>query len=176
MNYQLLLNCNKVHRTLSVDSTFIMPLKKIATEQTNATAKTHAATDQLLDYITMHHATAIRYHKSDMILYIHSDESYLSVSNSQSRFGGLFFCRNTPPHEDVINNVVASTKESELRVFLPNAQSGASVRLAFIVKLPQPQLRTYTQTGQSALRATQVRAALSHAYAVTYQNRITDKP
>jgi hypothetical protein len=47
-----------------------------------------------------------------------------------------------------------------------------------IVKLPQPQLRTrtYTQTGQSTLRATQARAALSHAYAVTYQNRITDKP
>jgi hypothetical protein len=46
------------------------------------------------------------------------------------------------------------------------------------VKLPQPQLRTrtYTHTGQSTLRATQVRAALSHAYAVTYQNRITDKP
>jgi hypothetical protein len=46
------------------------------------------------------------------------------------------------------------------------------------VKLPQPQLRTriYTQTGQSTLRATQVRAALSHAYAVTCQNRITDKP
>jgi hypothetical protein len=45
------------------------------------------------------------------------------------------------------------------------------------VKLPQPQVRarTYTQTGQSALRATQVRAALSHAYAVPYQNRITDK-
>jgi hypothetical protein len=46
------------------------------------------------------------------------------------------------------------------------------------VKLPQPQMRTrtYTQTGQSTLRATQVRAALSHAYDVTYQNRITDKP
>jgi hypothetical protein len=46
------------------------------------------------------------------------------------------------------------------------------------VKLPQPQLRTrtYTQTGQSTLRATQIRAALSNAYAVTYQNRITDKP
>jgi hypothetical protein len=46
------------------------------------------------------------------------------------------------------------------------------------VKLPQPQFRTrtYTQTGQSTLRATRVRAALSHAYAVTYQNRITDKP
>jgi hypothetical protein len=44
------------------------------------------------------------------------------------------------------------------------------------IKLPQPQPRTCTdtQTGQRALRATQVRAALSHAYATTYQNRITD--
>jgi hypothetical protein len=60
-------------------------------------------------------------------------------------------------------------------LFLPN-----STKRAFTdsVKLLQPQLRTrtYTQTGQSTLRATQVRAALSHAYAVTYQNRITDKP
>jgi hypothetical protein len=47
-----------------------------------------------------------------------------------------------------------------------------------LVKLPQPQLHTrkYTQTGKSTLRATQVRAALSHAYAVTYQNRIMDRP
>jgi hypothetical protein len=49
---------------------------------------------------------------------------------------------------------------------------------ATTVKLPQPQprARTYTQTCQSTLRATQVRAALSHAYAVTYQNKITDIP
>jgi hypothetical protein len=42
-------------------------------------------------------------------------------------------------------------------------------------KLPQPQprTRTDTQTGQRTLRATQVRAALSNAYATTYQNRIT---
>jgi hypothetical protein len=46
------------------------------------------------------------------------------------------------------------------------------------VKLPYPQPRTrtetYTQTGQRALRATQARAALSHAYATTYQKRIMD--
>jgi hypothetical protein len=44
------------------------------------------------------------------------------------------------------------------------------------IKLPQPQphMRTDTHTGQHALRATQVRAALSHAYATTYHNRITD--
>jgi hypothetical protein len=44
------------------------------------------------------------------------------------------------------------------------------------VKLPcpQPRTRTDTQTVQRALRATQVRAALSHVCATTYQNRITD--
>jgi hypothetical protein len=46
------------------------------------------------------------------------------------------------------------------------------------VKLPQhqPRTRTHTHTGQSTLRATQVRAAMSHAYPVAYQNRITYKP
>jgi hypothetical protein len=34
--------------------------------------------------------------------------------------------------------------------------------------------RARAQTFQRTLRATQVRAALSYAYAVTYQNRITD--
>jgi hypothetical protein len=45
--------------------------------------------------------------------------------------------------------------------------TGSPPRVA--VKLPQPQLRTltYIQTCQGTLRATQVRAALSHAYAVT---------
>jgi hypothetical protein len=44
------------------------------------------------------------------------------------------------------------------------------------IKLPQsqPRTRTDTQTGQRTLRATQVRSALSHAYATTYQNRIMD--
>jgi hypothetical protein len=47
---------------------------------------------------------------------------------------------------------------------------------SYIIKLPQPQprMRAYTHTGQRALRATQVRSALSYVYATTYQNRITD--
>jgi hypothetical protein len=65
----------------------------------------------------------------------------------------------------------------DMRQFILHQANSLNV-LRGCVKLPQPQLRTrtYTQTGQSTLRATQVRAALSHAYAVTYQNRITDKP
>jgi hypothetical protein len=66
----------------AVDPTVLMPLNDIATEQTKATEKTQAATNQLLDYLATHRDATIRYHASDMILHIHSDASYLSVSNA----------------------------------------------------------------------------------------------
>jgi hypothetical protein len=101
----------------------LMPLNDIATEQTKATEKTQATTNQLLDYCATHPDASIRYHASDMILHIHSDTSYLSVSNARGRLGGLFFCGDKSPHEDnlngsilnvasVIKNVVASAAES----------------------------------------------------------------
>jgi predicted protein tyrosine phosphatase len=74
----------------AVDSTVLMPMNDIATEQTKATEKTQAATNQLLDYLETHPDATIRYHASYMILHIHSDASYLSVSNARSRPGGLF--------------------------------------------------------------------------------------
>jgi hypothetical protein len=75
----------------AVDPTVLMPINDIATEQTKATEKTQAATNQMLDYLATHPDATIRYHTSDMILHIHSDASYLSVSNARSRLGGLFF-------------------------------------------------------------------------------------
>jgi hypothetical protein len=71
-----------------------------------------------------------------MILHIHSDASYLSVSNARSRIGGLFLCGDKPPLEDTLNgsilnvvsvikNVVASAAESEVGACFQNAQSGA---------------------------------------------------
>jgi hypothetical protein len=59
----------------SVDPTVLMPLNDIATEQTKATGKTQDATNQLLDYLATHPDATIRYHASDMILYIHSNAS-----------------------------------------------------------------------------------------------------
>jgi hypothetical protein len=91
-----------------------MPLNDIATEQTKATEKTPAATNQMLDYLATHPDAAIRYHASDMILHIHSDASYLSVSNARSRIGVLFFLGNTSPEQDTLNgsilNVAAMIK------------------------------------------------------------------
>jgi hypothetical protein len=87
----------------AVDPTVIMPLSDIATEQTKATEKTQAAANQLLDYLATHPDATIRYHKSDMILHIHSDASYFSVSHARNRLGGLFYCGNKPPQADKLN-------------------------------------------------------------------------
>jgi hypothetical protein len=120
----------------AVDPTVLMPLNDIATEQTKATEKTQAATNQLLDYLAMHPESTIRYQALDMILYIHSDASYLSVSNARSRLGGLFFCDDKSLQQDklngsilnfdsIIKNMVASADESEVKACFHNAQSGA---------------------------------------------------
>jgi hypothetical protein len=90
----------------AVEPTVLMPLNDIATEQTKATGKTQAATNQLLDYLATHPDATIRYHASDMILHIHSGDYYLSVSNAHSRLGGLFFCGDKPPQEDTLNGSI----------------------------------------------------------------------
>jgi hypothetical protein len=124
----------------AVHPTVLIPLNDIATEQTKATEKTKAATNQMLDYLATHPDATIRYQASDMILHIHSDASYLSVSNARSRLGGLFFLGNKPPEQDTLNgsilnvadvikNVVASAAESEVGACFHNAQSGAPLRV-----------------------------------------------
>jgi hypothetical protein len=75
-----------------------------------------------------------------MVLHIHSDASYLSVSNARSRLGVLFFLGNTSTEHDTLNgyilnvaavikNVVASAAESEAGACFHNAQSGAPLRV-----------------------------------------------
>jgi hypothetical protein len=114
----------------------IMPLNDISTEQTKATEKTQAAENQLLDYLATHPDATIRYHKLDMILHIHSDASYLSVSHARIRLGGLFYFGNKSQQADKLNgsilnsaalvkNVVASAAESEVGACFQNSQSGS---------------------------------------------------
>jgi hypothetical protein len=97
-------------------------LNGITTEQNKATEKTQAAAYQVLNYLATHPDATIRYHKSDMIIYVRSDAYYLSVSHARSRLGGLFYCGDKPVNADklngsivnssaVINNVVASAAE-----------------------------------------------------------------
>jgi hypothetical protein len=144
----------------AVDPTVLMPLNDIATEQTRATEKTQAATNQLVDYLVTHPYANIRYHASYIILYIHSDASYLSVSNARSHLGGLFLCGDKPPQDDtpngfilnvasVIKNIVASAAESEVGACFQNSQSGAPLRVTLTAlghTQPATPLRAYNST------------------------------
>jgi hypothetical protein len=79
-----------------VDPTVLMSLNDIVTEQTKAIENSQAAADQLLDYLAMHIDATIRYHKSDMILHIHSDASYLSVSHALIILCEFLYCGDNP--------------------------------------------------------------------------------
>jgi hypothetical protein len=136
----------------AVYPTVLMPLNDIATEQTKATKKTQAATNQMLDYLATHPDATIRYHASDMALHIHSDASYV-------RLGGLLFLRNKSPEQDTLNgsilnvaavikNVVASAAESEVGAYFHNAQSGAPLRVT-LTELGQTQPPTPLRTDSS---------------------------
>jgi hypothetical protein len=180
-------NGSVLYYTRAVDPTVLMPLNDIATEQTKATEKTQAATNQLLDYMATHPDATIRYHASDMILQIHSDASYLSVSNARSRLGGLFFLCNKTPNQDklngsilnfasVIKNVVASAAESEVGACFHNAQSGAPLRVTLTemghTQPPTP-LRTDNSTAFGILNET-IKQKRSKAMDMRYHS-LTDR-
>jgi hypothetical protein len=122
-----------------------------------------------------------------MILHIHSDASYLSVSNARSRLGGLFFCGNKSPQEDnlngsihngasVIKNVVASAADSEVGACFHNAKSGAPLRVTLAelghIQPPTP-LRTDNSTAFGILKET-IKQKISKAMDMRY-HWLTDR-
>ena len=52
---------------------------------------------QLLDYLASNPNAIIRYRASGMILFIHSDASYLSVTKARIRASGVFFLSDPKP-------------------------------------------------------------------------------
>ena len=82
---------------ISIDNTVLVALSDIVLEQARATYKTMDEVQQLLNYLTSNPNATIRYHASGMILFIHSDASYLSVTKARSRAIGVFFLSDPKP-------------------------------------------------------------------------------
>jgi hypothetical protein len=103
-----------------------------------------------------------------MILHIHSDAAYLSVSNTRNRLGDLFFCGDKSPQQDKLNgsilnvtsgikNAVASAAESEVGARFQNAQSGAPLLVTlteWAIYSPQRPIRTDNSTAFGILNET----------------------
>jgi hypothetical protein len=119
--------------------------------QANATETTEAHVQQLLDYLATHPQATVRYHKSEMILNIHSDASYLSETKARSRVAGYFFLGSEPNDNQpielngaiytlcgILKIVVASAAEAELGALFMNIKDGVILRL-ILAELGHPQ-------------------------------------
>jgi len=80
----------------AVDSTLLAALGTIATQQAKGTHDTMEAITQLLNYCTMHPNATIRYHASNMTLWIHSNASYVTAPKGQSHAVGYHFLSTRP--------------------------------------------------------------------------------
>jgi hypothetical protein len=127
-----------------------MSINILASKQSNATKITAEKVIKLLNYFNTHPETKIRYHASDMILHIHSDASYLSENEANSRSGEFFYMGNTTKHDKkltngailiiskVLKHVMSSASEAEIGAVFINAKEGPVLRTT-LEELGHPQ-------------------------------------
>ena len=122
----------------AVDSTILVGLSSLAAAQALPTAYTLYLVKWLLDYAATNPDAILTYEKSDMVLAVHSDASYLSEPAARSRVGGHFFCSSDvddPPNNGAVLNiskilkaVMSSAAEAELGALYINAREAIPMR------------------------------------------------
>lgn len=139
----------------AVDSSMLVALGSLASQQSKATANTMTAAKRLLDYVATHPNATVRFSRSNMILQIHSDASYLSETSARSRAGGICFLSDdsdNPPlngaihaHSSILKTVVSSAAEAEVAALFYNAQDACTLRQT-LLELGHDQPPTPLQT------------------------------
>ena len=132
----------------------LMALSTLAISQAKPTENTKTRCSQLLDYLATHADATIWFYKSDMVMNIHSDVSYLSESNARSWACGHFFMGSIPvqgqpiplngafyTNSVTLKFVVASATEAELGALFHNCQDGIIFRQT-LVDMGHPQPKT----------------------------------
>ena len=122
----------------AVDSTILVGLSSLAAAQALPTAYTLYLVKWLLDYAATNPDAILTYKKSNMVLTVHSDASYLSEPSARSRVGGHFFCSSDvddPPDNGAVLNiskilkaVMSSAAEAKLGVLYINARKAVPMR------------------------------------------------
>jgi hypothetical protein len=122
----------------AVDSTILVGLSSLATAQAKPTQQTVFLIKWLLDYTATNPDAILTYKKSNMVLAVHSDASYLSKQSACSHVGGHFFCSanvDDPPNNGAILNtskilkaVMSSMAEAKLGALYINADEAIPMR------------------------------------------------
>ena len=134
----------------------LVSIGAIASQQSKSTQKTCDATVWILNYAASHPNATIRYSASDMVLHLHSDDSYLSEPGARSRVGGHYFLckKSTDPTNPLItnsplnvpiltlykilHNMMASAAEAEIGASFYNGQEAVTIRTT-LTELGHPQ-------------------------------------
>jgi hypothetical protein len=145
-----------LYYAVSVDPFMLAALGTIASSQAKATQLTNDECSWLMDYAASNPLSIIRYHASDMTLYVHSDASYLSQTHARSRGAGHFFLSSRPkdptaPPEviptlngpvhtmcKIIDVVVGSAAEAEIGAGYLNGQDAVPI-ITTLTELGHPQ-------------------------------------
>jgi len=73
----------------AVDTTVLMALSTIASEQTKGMERTLEKAYQVLDYLATHPNAVVQFRASDMVMNIHSDALYLNRKH-EAEHGDIF--------------------------------------------------------------------------------------
>ena len=122
----------------AVNSTILVGLSSLAAAQAKPTEQTLSLVKWLLDYAATNPDAILTYRKSNMVLAVHSDASYLSKPSACSRVGGHFFCSanvEDPPNNGAVLNtskilkaVMSSAAEAKLGALYINAHEAIPMR------------------------------------------------
>ena len=90
----------------TVDPTMLVALSAITADQSVPTKMTYEKTLFFLDYVVSHPDAILTFERSNMILAVHSDASYLTEPKSRSRAGGRFYMADGAEEDDPANGIV----------------------------------------------------------------------
>ena len=147
----------------AVDPTILVTISHLSSQQAKPTVQTMAAVKHLLDYCATHPNATSRFHKSDMVLHVESDASYLSEPKAKSRYAGYHYLSIDPKgtnimypplnapvlvSANIIKETVASAAEAELAGLFHNGQDALPLIHA-LHEIGHPQPPTPIQTDNS---------------------------
>jgi hypothetical protein len=150
----------------AVDVTMLKAIGSLATQQAKPTESTMNGITKLLNYAASNPDANLRYHASDMCLWIDSDASYLSETNARSTCAGYHFLSDRPhdptkppqPHDPepmhnapvhvmchIMKEVVSAASEAELAGLFHNGKEACAIRTC-LEELGHPQPPTPMKT------------------------------
>ena len=139
----------------AVDSTLLLLISAIVSQQANPTKETLEQMRQLLDYLASQEETVLTYSARKMIVAVHSDASYLSVPNARSQAGRHFFLSSNDdiPGNNrailniahIIKSVMSSVTEAKLAALCITAKQVVYIHI-ILEKMGHKQPPTLVQT------------------------------